>query len=390
MRRLVSMVVAALAAAAPAGAQSLFSASGLGLPADALDARARALGSVGIGLWGGALTPTDPAAAAGLVGATGVLTAQPSWVDFTRSDGSENGSFQGERFPVAGFAYPGPRNTVVTLTFGSHLDQRYRATREVDIELASGTGDATDTFDQDGGVSVVNLGIARRLASSVSAGLTVGRYTGAVTRRFERALGDVNVVGTAGAYRSVGRWSYSGTQATGGVSVDVGTVARVAGSATWSGELRAEAKEGTTATSRSFSLPMHVRLGASALLAPGLLVTAGAERADWSETADDLSGGVTGSTSLTYGVGVEFARARLLGREAPLRLGYRRGELPFDSGAGAPTESVFAGGVGLALNPTGSFVLGGVDLSVERGERRDSSLTESFWRGTVTLRVTGF
>ena len=391
MRRPGLLALALLLAAPPLCAQSLFSATGLGLPIDAVGARARALGNVGIGLLGGGLLPSDPAAAAGLIGAAGLLSAQPSWVDFSRADGSESGSFQGQRFPLGGFAYPGPRGVVATLTFSSQLDQRYRAARESPVAVSGGTGAATDTLTQEGGVSLVAVGLARRFGPRLAAGLTIGRYTGSVTRTLVRRLGgDVDVIGDPVAFFQGGRWRYSGMQLTGGASLQVGTVARIAGSATWSGDLHADADEGTTEPSRTYDLPVTLRVGASALLAEGLMLSAAVARAGWSDVG--LTGGVTASPTLTYGAGLELGRARLLGRSAPLRLGYRRGTLPFASVAGvdAPTESVLAGGIGLSLDAAGTFALGGIDVSVERGERSSAELTERFWRANVTIRVAGF
>ena len=59
------LLVLAAIVAAPASveAQSIFSSAGLGRPLEAVDGRARALGSVGIGLQGGSISPGDPAAA---------------------------------------------------------------------------------------------------------------------------------------------------------------------------------------------------------------------------------------------------------------------------------------------------------------------------------------
>lgn len=388
MRRALLAVLAFAALAAPVGAQSLFNASGLGLPTDPLDARTRAVGNLGIGLMGGGLVPTDPAAAAGLGLASGVLTVQPSWVDFTRAAG-ESGSFQGSRFPLAGLAYPIAGQNMLYVTFGAHLDQRYAATRDVTINLASGSGIATDRFEQEGGVANINVGIARVLAPDVTAGLSVGRYSGSVVRSLERELDDVNVVGQPTDFQEVGRWGYAGTQVTGGVALRVGTVARLAGSATWSGELDATADETTGATSRSYSLPLELRVGGSALLAPGLALNASLTRADWSVTSSDLSVG-TAAATLRYGAGLELTRARLFGAVAPLRVGYRRGGLPFDTGGGAPSESVVSGGLGLTFGDGSGFAAAGADLSVERGTRSDALLSESFWRATFSLRVAGF
>ena len=88
-------------------------------------------------------------------------------------------------------------------------------------------------------------------------------------------------------------------------------------------------------------------------------------------------------------MGVELAQARLLGREAPLRLGYRRSGLPFALGSEDATERIYSGGFGLALNQSGEFVLASADLGVERGQRSAGALKESFWRATLSLRLAG-
>ncbi|HSG49950.1 MAG TPA: hypothetical protein VLA43_19155, partial [Longimicrobiales bacterium] len=86
----------------------------------------------------------------------------------------------------------------------------------------------------------------------------------------------------------------------------------------------------------------------------------------------------------------ELSRARLLGRAAPLRLGYRKRDLPFALGTGTPSETVWAGGIGINLSQTGELVRAAVDLAIERGDRSDSVLSERFWRGTLTVRVSSF
>jgi hypothetical protein len=88
-------------------------------------------------------------------------------------------------------------------------------------------------------------------------------------------------------------------------------------------------------------------------------------------------------------VGLELAQARVLGREAPLRLGFRHSDLPFAAPSESASERAFSGGFGLDLNQTGDFVLAALDLAVERGRRSAGSLTENFWRGTLSLRLAG-
>ncbi|MGD2047309.1 MAG: hypothetical protein PVH96_13930, partial [Gemmatimonadota bacterium] len=87
--------------------------------------------------------------------------------------------------------------------------------------------------------------------------------------------------------------------------------------------------------------------------------------------------------------GLELTQARLLGRSAPIRLGFRHTDLPFSPAGESASERIFAGGLGLVLNQANELILAGVDVGVERGRRTAGSLVENFWRGTVSLRLAG-
>lgn len=381
--------VAALLVGDPArvAAQSLFNAAGMGVPVEALDGRARALGNLGIGLNGSALVPTDPAAAGRLVTGTGVIAGQPSWVDFSREGVTQR--FQGTRFPLLGVAYPA-FSGMLTIQLGSFLDQQYSAERTVTVELVDGPVEATDHFEQDGAVSSLSVGYARMLGVRTSVGLVAGRYAGSIDRTLSREFGDLGASGAVEDFVSGGRWSYGGYSVTGGVARDLGGVLRLAASATWSTSLDADASAETGGADRSFDLPLQLRVGASATLAPGLLVTGSAAFAQWSVMEGDLAGDQTVRDSNAFGAGLELSRARILGKRAPLRFGFRQKSLPFSLESGRASERVFAGGFGLALNEAEGIILAGVDLAVERGRRTAGPVTEEFWRGTVSLRVSGF
>ena len=391
MTRRIALVALLLAAGpAPAWGQSLFNAGGIGVPTDPLDGRTRALGGVGIGLRGAALLASDPAAAVGYLLPTIVLTAQPTWVEFSRERTDEEGTFRGTRFPSLGIAYPTIASLVATLTLESFLDQRYEASWTATEPLGSGEAEVRDAFVSQGGVSQVRLGVARRLGPTWAVGISAGRYTGSSTRRLTRGFGPGVDSLAVEPFQAGGFWGYSGTSLSGGASMNLGTVARVAASLTWSGALNATASDDTDGDSRSYDVPIQFRVGGSALLAPGLAVSASLSSADWSAVDGDLRGSSSTGRVNSYGAGLELTRARLLGRTAPLRLGYRRAELPFALGTGTPTESVWAGGMGLHLSEVGELVRAAVDLGVERGTRSDSELSERFWRSTLTVRISGF
>jgi len=387
MRRLIP-AVALLLIAAPVGAQSIYNAAGLGFPSEPVDGRERALGSFGIGLWGSSLQPRDPGSTGMMVMPTAMFVAQPSWTTFDRNS-EETGSFQGNRFPLIGVAYP-LLNGMFSLTFGSFLDQHYDSQRDASISLPDTTLAATDLFEQEGAVSHLTVGYSRRVLPGAAVGVNVGRYAGSLVRRLSRDFGGITSISSIDSYQAGGFWSYAGTSVTGGFAADLTSVARVSGSVTWSSALDANASDDTEAASGSFDLPIQYRIGASAVLAPGLRIAASMVRADWSGIADDLANATTVGGTGGFGVGIELSRARLLGREAPLRFGYKKIDLPFAFGPTAASETSWAGGFGLTLSQTNNLVLAAADLAVERGTRSDSLLKESFWRATLSLRVSGY
>lgn len=375
---------------AAASAQSLLNAAGLGVPSDPIDARGRALGGVGIGLQGAALLASDPAAAVGFVLPSVIITAQPSWVDLQSPDAAAVSTFRGTRFPSMGIAYPTPTLGVVTFSFESVFDQRYDAQRQVTVDLADGPVDATDHFTSNGGVSQVRLGVARRFGGRVAVGLSAGRYTGSVVRRLVRDFVVPEGQEPVESYQVGGLWTYSGMSVTGGASASIGSFAHLAGSFTWSSALDASPSSDTEGAGQSFDLPLQLRVGGTAILAPGLAFSAGLTRADWSGIGAQLTEGASAGTTTSWGMGLELSRASILGRQAPLRFGYRKTDLPFLLYQGAPTESVWAGGLGLHLSRSGDFVRAALDLALEKGTREDAILSESFWRGTISVRVSGF
>lgn len=383
------LLAAVLAWGAPVAGQSIFNSAGIGLPVEALDGRARALGSFGIGLPGAAILPTDPAAAAGVVLPTGVLAAQPSWVDLSESGVSDHTYFQGTRFPLLALAYPALGGTF-TLHTASVFDQSFTGESATDVVIGGTVFPATDRFVQDGSISSLAGGYARFLDQGLAVGIAVGRYSGRVSRSLVRDFGAATELGSVEPYRSTGTWRYAGYSVTGGASAELFGSLRVAASATWSTDLDADASGDTEGGDRSFSVPLQLRLGVSSRLTQGLTVSASAIRADWTVAADEVGAGTRVRTVLGAGAGIELSQTRLFGREAPLRLGFRRSGLPFAVGGGDGTEQVLSGGIALVLNQANGVVLATTDLGVERGRRTGGVVTEDFWRATLSLRLSAF
>ncbi|HIL89426.1 MAG TPA: hypothetical protein EYG55_02790 [Gemmatimonadetes bacterium] len=387
IRTLVLALVISLVAT-PSGAQSLYNAAGMGLPVEAIDGRARALGNLGIGLWGSGLLPGDPAAAGMFIVPTAVIVGQPSWVDYDHESGN-SGSIQGSRFPLMGIGYPG-FSGIFTVSLSSFLDQHYKSQRSLELDLRGEKSEVTDLFEQDGSIGSLNFGYSRPIGTNAALGFSFGRYTGSILRQLERDFSTLSFPGALESYQTSSRWTYSGTSLTGGMAANLGTVARVAASVTWSGDLNATASDDTRSMDRNFSLPMQYRLGTSIVLAPGFMITASAIRADWADIERDLDTPTTVGSTSNIGVGVELSRANIVGLALPLRFGYRTGKLPFSLGSDVATERIFSAGLGLSLSQADDIVLGGVDAAIERGRRSGSVLSEAFWRATISLRVSGY
>ena len=380
-------VLLALLAPIAVDAQSSFGAAGLGLRIDALDARLRAMGAVGPGSFGPAVTPDDPAATARLVLPTITGSMQPSWGSL--DDGGAQEDLQGVRFPAMGLAYPLPW-FVLSATYGSYLDQRWAAERSSTFEIGGETLEATDRFESRGGIATFRLGAARALGERAAVGVSIGRHTGRVTRAFARGFDTLSASSDIASFTDVAEFGYSGTVVSLGANVDPLPILRVGASLTWNGTLTAESRdEEDPGPDTDFDLPTEFRLGASARLTPRLALTAGVTWADWSGADGGVEGINPVGTAVTFAAGLEATGVTFAGRTLPLRLGYRRADLPYRVGEDDAVESALAAGLGLRLAQAEDLILAGLDLAVERGGRTAGALDESFWRMTVTLRVSG-
>lgn len=370
--------------------QSVLGTQGLGVPLEPMDARARALGGVGTGLFGGTLSPLDPASAVGLLLPTLNLTLQPYWGSGSWEDQSLKG--QGTRFPLLGLAYPvRALQGMVTVTFGGYMDQRWEVEVEGTQELSGVPTPVTNTYRSEGGISSLTLGWAQRFGARLSLSVGAGYHTGSVTRTFLRSFDSLAVGSSAvSVYRDGGKWQYGGPTGSLGAVWDPVDFLRVSGSMTWNGDLDAEPSDDTKGSAATFRLPTEYRVGASGVLTPDLTLTLGAAYADWTPSSRGLSADEVVDGAWTYGGGLEWEVLRLGSRTMPLRLGMRRSTLPFLLEGEEPRESLLSGGLGLNLSQTETFVLAGVDLSLERGTREAGSFSEDFWRGTLTVRVSGW
>lgn len=385
----LALALACVAHARGVAAQSVLAAGGLGVPVDPVDARGRGMGSVGPGLFGTAVIPGDPTAALDLLVPTFTFSMQSSWLEIDQRGTASNQS--ANRFPALGASYPVRTWGVVTLTFGGFLDQRWTFQRDSKLDIGGGATTAvTDHFVSDGGIAALRLGFARRLSRGVGVGASLGSYTGNVHRLFTRTFDSLGVNVPIVPFQRGGRWGYSGVLADASVAFDVADIVRAAVTAEWSSKLTARPDSSTEGARKSYDLPLQLRAGLSARLAPGLTLAGSAAYADWSRTGADLAQTTSTGATLGLGAGLEWDRLTLFGRGIPVRLGWRRSELPFRFETGDPVESALGGGIGLVLARNGATPLARLDLAVERGSRTGSAVGEDFWRSTITFRAAGF
>ena len=386
MRAFSAALLALIVLPAAAGAQSLFSTRGLGVPLEPVDARARALGGIGVGLLGWTGSMVNPAEAAGVYrrGVTAAIQSSRRSVEFE----GESDVVGGTRFPVMRAVLPFGERVGVAIGYGGFLDQAWAVRSESVVPIGDREIRAVDQVESSGGVAQGRLDVAYLVTPTLAVGIGAGLYTGRLERVVSRSFPDSVVID---GFRTTAAWNYSGPAVSAGAWWQPLPILRLGASVTWAGELRAEPEEGTTQEVR-VDLPLQVAAGASGQLAPGLLAVAGARWAGWSSVADGFGDPDVAADTWEVGGGLEWRGARALGRPFPLRLGARYAKLPFRVQGATPSEWALALGLGsvLARDDLGPRAV--VDAAIERGRRGDAAatgLTESFWRLTLSMALFG-
>lgn len=394
LRSLVFACAAAASLAAPVHAQSLFATRGLGVPLPAVDARARALGGIGVGLIGLNTSLVNPAEIAG-VSRRGVSAAlQPSFgsVDVADTQGDASAS----RFPMIRILYPFSSRFVFSLGYGGVLEQSWAIATDGTEPIGDDVVETRDIVRSTGGVAQLTASLSYSFSPSLAVGLAGGMYTGSLLRQITRNFPSTSL--PLGSYQTRLRWEYSGPAAVLGVVWDPDAAVRLGASFTVADKLDIEAKEGV-AQDETVKLPLRATAGASAFLAPDLIVAAGGEWAGRSGGDQPLfaDGTTFRRNTWRYGGGIEYTGVGTINRAYPIRLGGSYAELPFfEQGESPGNEWSAAFGIGfrLASDQTGPTAL--ADIGVERGGRSGlesatlpGGLSESFWRLTFSLSLFG-
>jgi hypothetical protein len=395
MRRALLLSAAVLAVASPAGAQSLFATRGLGVPVPPVDARSRALGGIGVGLFGLNTSLVSPAEVAGVRfrGASAALQPLSGSAQIAEAEDDLSGT----RFPLVRLLFPVGSRSVFSVGYGGVLEQSWAVVSE-GFELVGNDSVATrDLIQSSGGISQVTAGWAYSVTSNFAVGLFAGLYTGNLDRRITRTFTD-SLSGLR-PFETRLRWDYSGPHAAVGLRWDPVSIVRLGGSFNYAGQLDVSGQEGLAEDDQT-ELPFRISGGASALLGPQLLLAMGTEYS-WRNAGPVFAGAPAGAQrrdTWRFGGGIEYDGMRNDDRIFPIRIGGNYSQLPyFDTGESAASEWAVSFGTGFRLvTAETEQPLAVLDATLERGgrsglesTRNPDGVSESFWRLTFSLSLFG-
>jgi hypothetical protein len=382
----VTLLLIAAANAAPVAAQSLFSTRGLGVPMRAVDARAAALGGIGVGLIGFHTSMTSPAELAGVTRRGVSAALQPVSASFDVA-GAEDGT-AGTRFPLVTVIYPLSQRLVASVGYGSYLEQSWGITTTSSQVIGDRTYDVSDLLRSQGGIAQARVSAVYSLSPAFAIGAAAGLLTGNVERLAIRSFVD-SAGQPLAPFSEQNRWRYSAPIAAVGIRWDLLGRIRIGASVLAGGDVDATSVIGT-APDRTYGAPLELSAGASARLSPLLMATGGAV---WSRMPTTSEQTVTDET-LRVGGGVEYQGLRSGLRTYPLRLGAQWAQLPYRlEMEDAATEWGIGGGVGFRLgDPTDPSAV--ADIGIQRGGRSGLSggavtdgVSESLWRFSFSLSL---
>jgi hypothetical protein len=368
----------------------------MGVPVPAVDARARALGGVGLGLLGLNLSLVNPAEIAGLV-RRGVAAALQPGSAATEIEGTQ-GDLAGARFPMMRLIYPVTPRVVASLGYGAFLEQSWGIEVAGFERIGADSVGVRDLVESAGGVGQLSLSVAYAVTPSFAIGGAVGLYTGNLDRRLSRSFADTTIGLQPFGTRL--RWAYDGRFASVGARLDFERTVRVAASATVSSALNIEGREGAARNDES-RLPIRLAGGASAFLSPRLMAALGAE---WSGRGDGVESVFRADDAIALrrntwriGGGIEYEAVASGRRTWPVRIGASHSQLPYYNAGESPSSELSGSlGLGFRLASDEAGPLAVADVTLERGRRsglvttdRPGGLTESFWRFTFTLSLFG-
>ncbi|CAN5839197.1 hypothetical protein BH23GEM7_BH23GEM7_00960 [soil metagenome] len=374
-----------LGAVESAVGQSLLASRGLGLISEPFDARARGLGGVAQGLPEPNLSLLNPASVSGIPAPALHVTYQPD--SYSAEFGGRTTEGTTARFPLIHVALPLGGRTVLSLGYGSFLDQSWGVETDTTLIIGGESVPVLDRFASRGGVASLRLGGAYALNERLAVGVGLDIHTGAQRDSVIRFFQGSTLAPTV--YSSLR--SYSGLSYNAGVRWNPSEAFALGASLGQGGTLEARPEDEAQST-LSYQLPLTAGFGGSGRVTPTTLVAISGRWTGWSAADGALSGAGGARDTWSVGGGIEWEAFTAGERVFPFRLGARYATLPFAWQGGADGDGLLAE---RALSAGAGVRLGGgaavADLSLERGNRGGdgAGLSESFWRMAVSLTVLG-
>lgn len=375
---LIAALALALVTPSTGAADTVFGLRGLGLLGRPFSARASSSGGA-FALFDGT-SLLNPATLTQFSGPAGWAAMAATTRRF--SDGPLAATLGSSRFPLFGFATPAGRRLVVGVSIGDYLDRTWSVETSKDTVLRDSTVTLSDQATSTGGVSDVQFAAAYRLPGGVAVGLGLHALVGSSRLAVVRTFSNTSYSN----YSETATTEFSGVGVSAGVTASLGPRLAVAATARLNGRLKAQVRDGASAT-----VAMPVEVNAAVLFAPstavGLAATAGYQ--SWSRASSDLAAaGEPGSRSVwNVALGAELGVLHWHTDLVPLRFGYRWRQLPFPLSAadgGAPlSEHALSAGLGLGL-AGGRATL---DAGIELGSRAAGSARERFTTAHLGLTV---
>ncbi|MGD8700706.1 MAG: hypothetical protein PVJ43_15525 [Gemmatimonadales bacterium] len=380
-RRLPVLLIILVGALLPAQAYaqvSLLGATGLGRRLTPIDARARAMGNVGVALHGGNLSAVNPAAAARFAGSGLWATFLPE--SRTVTGESANGDISTEDVPIIRLVLPWGGRWAAGISAGAYLNQDW-GVQFID-SLTTSTGEVAfqETRTSDGGVTQFRLDFAGVMAENLSLGASFLYYSGEARRSVER-LFEANA-GWA-PHEASTALDYKGWGLAFGAEYQPIPEMILGAVASWGAGLTIE--NDTTEQSLDIGLPLTLDVGGSWQLTPDFLLALALGWEGWSTVADDLPNAAAADV-WRAGLGVELTAIGGQTSQLLFRGGAHTERLPFEIGESAVWERALSLGLGLNLREGRARLDGSIEFG-KRGSADDNDVEESYTRFAFGLAV---
>jgi len=362
-----------LTTASLAAQSSQFGVRGLGLPVKPFSVRSSGSGGAF------ALFDQESGLNPASIGLITRVEASFQTVQSWRSSSSPAGaaSARDNRYPGILVAGPvGASRFALSLSASGYTDRNFTLASRDTLTLRGEPVETLDTLISLGGLSDLRGAIAWAPSTRLQLGLGLHMITGSNRIESRRSFADTAYAGAQERFTV----SYLGFGISAGATARVSRLLSVSGMIRYDDQLRVERDSAFLAETR---LPLTMSAGVRFQMSDRLLGAAYGIRRTWSRSDADLveQGGIGADDTAEFGVGIERLSDPRRPSHRPIRLGFRRGSLPFplERGQGI-TETALTLGTGLRFVADRA----GLDLAVERVWRSGG---EGFKETATLLRL---